>query len=475
MTFEELVKDIKYIKGKGDFDTVVSGLQYDSRKDCQNKVFFCLKGELTDGHKYIKNASNKGAAGFVIEDWQNISGNKPVIQVEDGRAAMSKCASNYYQNPSKDMNLTGITGTNGKTTVSYLLNQIYRQKGIKSGLIGTVKCLSGGKQIPIDRTTPESVDLQKILNQMGCEGIKDCVMEVSSHSVSMKRVADIDFKQMVFTNLSQDHLDFHGDMQTYFDVKKQLFDKKGQVDVINSDDKYGKYLLNLSNDSVSYGIDSAADITAKNIYISNKGISFNMSTPEGVIKINSSLGGLFNVYNCLAAAGAALNSDFSLPQIKRGIESLGSVPGRIQFVQRKPFNVIVDYAHTPDGLENLLKSVKDFTKGKLITVFGCGGDRDKGKRPMMGHFAVTLSDFSIVTSDNPRSEDPGEIISQITQGLDNEAYWIEEDRKKAIKKAIELVKESDSVVIAGKGHETHQEINGKKHPFNDVEVVKKYL
>lgn len=471
MTFEQLIKDIPYIKKKGDFSIKISGLQYDSRGDCSGKVFFCLSGDVFNGHDFIDDAVKKGAAGLILEEWKEINSDIPVIQVNNSREVMAKCANTFYGDPSNQMNLIGVTGTNGKTTVSYLVKAIYDACDRKGGLIGTVKCLAGEKVIQIDRTTPESVDLQSILNTMTTTGINDCVMEVSSHSVVMKRISGTVFKTMVFTNLSQDHLDFHEDMENYFNAKKELFDKESQTDVVNVDDEYGKRLFKLSKNAITYGVDSKADFKATDIKLSNNGLEFKLIYPKGEVEIKSYLGGLFNVYNCLAAIASTYATGLEMSQIKKGIESLKIVPGRLQFVKRKPFNVIVDYAHTPDGLLNLLEGVRCFTKGRLITVFGCGGDRDRGKRPKMGHIAMTHSDFSIVTTDNPRSEEPSDIINEIIRNLDNEAYWVEEDRREAISKALKLAKEGDSVIIAGKGHEKYQEIKGKRYPFDDVAVI----
>ena len=474
MVFEDLIKGINSIRKKGDFSQEISGIQYDSRKNCRGKVFICLTGDSFDGHDFAMQAHKKGASGFLVEKWIKID-SKPIIQVKDSRSAMAKVAINLFEDPSKELDLVGVTGTNGKTTVSYLIDSIYRKADSKSGLIGTVKCISGENEICINRTTPESADLQKIFSQMSYEGVKNCVMEVSSHSVIMKRIQGTHFKALVFTNLSQDHLDFHGNMDEYFKAKKRLFNKKGQIDVINIDDEHGKELLKISDNNVTYGIESDVDYRAKNIKMTNEGITFTLKTPNGKKLIQSSLGGKFNVYNCLAAAAVTREMGFELDQIKRGIKALSSVDGRMQFVQRRPFNVIVDYAHTPDGLNNLLETINDFTKGKTITVFGCGGDRDKGKRSKMGKVASVLSDFVIVTSDNPRSEEPSIIINEIVKDIDNQPYWIEENRKDAIARAIEIAKPNDSVVIAGKGHEDYQEIKEKKYPFNDVKVVKKYL
>ncbi|HZD59906.1 MAG TPA: UDP-N-acetylmuramoyl-L-alanyl-D-glutamate--2,6-diaminopimelate ligase, partial [Anaerolineae bacterium] len=392
---------------------------------------------------------------------------------------MARSASAFYNHPTKRLRLTGITGTNGKTTTSFMIDSILRAAGYTTGLVGTIECRMGDKHMPIDRTTPESLNIQSLFAAMVDAGVQAATIEVSSHAIDLSRVEACDFDALVFTNLSQDHLDYHGTLDEYFMVKRSIFEAtagSGVTQIINADDGYGQLLVKRDQENqLRYSIKDKVEVYASNLELRHDGSQLMLHTPVGSVDLLLRLPGLYNVHNSLAAAGAAIALGVDIGKVKVGLESIESVPGRFERIDRgQDFTVIVDYAHTPDSLEKVLRAARQLTKGQLVTVFGCGGDRDKGKRPIMGKIGVELSDYAIITSDNPRSEDPLKIIKEIVAGareVSNANYRIEEDRKIAIKMAVEGAQPGDIIVIAGKGHENGQEIAGNKIPFDDREIA----
>lgn len=495
---ENILKAIEVKNIVGDKERDISGLAYDSRKVKRGDLFFCIKGFKSDGHDFALKAQQAGAEAVVVE---RIMPDITITQivVSNTREAMAKMASAFFDYPTKKLKLIGITGTNGKTTTSFMVENILSTAGYKTGLLGTVEYRIGSERIPVDRTTPESLDLQELFSWMVDAGVNAAVIEVSSHAIDLRRVEACDFDVVIFTNLSQDHLDYHGTIEEYFEVKKRIFEIKvpcasGQVvsrgvdadthqgasQVINIDDEYGRRLVRMDGErQLRYSTNHNVEVHASGIELRADGSTLQLHTELGSLDVNLKMPGLYNVSNALAAAGAALAIGIDLEKIKVGLETLGFVPGRFERVDSgQAFTVIVDYAHTPDSLEKVLTAARQLTEGKLITVFGCGGDRDKGKRPMMGKIAAELSDYAVITSDNPRSESPRQIIGEIMNGVEHDLLArceVEEDRRIAIEKALKEAQEGDFVVIAGKGHEQGQEIAGKKIPFDDVQIAKDLL
>jgi UDP-N-acetylmuramoyl-L-alanyl-D-glutamate--2,6-diaminopimelate ligase len=438
------------------------------------------------GHIYAKAAIDQGAVALVVEKYLPDVDVSQIV-VEDSRKSMAQIASAFYSHPTRKIKLIGITGTNGKTTTTYMVEKILRDAGHRTGLIGTIECRIGDEVLPQDRTTPESLDLQRLFARMVESGVTAVVMEVSSHAVDLMRVEACEFDVIAFTNLSQDHLDYHGTMDEYFEVKKRIFDDtsdSGVSHIINIDDEYGRKLVKPGRmNQLKYAVDEKADINADEIDLRNDGSDFVMrvSIDENneSMPISLKMPALYNVYNALTAAGVTLAVGAGLNSVKKGLEEIERVPGRFERIDcGQDFDVVVDYAHTPDSLEKVLKAARRLTVGRLITVFGCGGDRDKGKRPLMGAVAAEVGDYIVVTSDNPRSEDPERIIEDILEGmkgLEEESFEITIDRRKAIRNAVLKAGKGDFVVVAGKGHETGQEVAGEKMPFDDVLVVKEIL
>lgn len=477
----KLLENLRMVKYFGNLDIDIEGISYDSRKVSKNFLFICIKGSISDGNNYIDKAVESGAIAIITD--KNISRDDiTVVQVENSRMAMPLIAANYYMHPTNKLKLIGITGTNGKTTTTYLVRSILQHFCKKVGLIGTISIDMGGTKVESSRTTPESLDLQRIFNDMVYNDIEYGVMEVSSHSLELGRVDQCTFQIGVFTNLTQDHLDFHGDFENYRKAKEKLFYKTTKANIINIDDEHGRIICRRLKDSdvslITYGIDEKADIMAKDIEINDSGIRFRLITPDYETIIKSSIPGKFSVYNSLAAASVAYAEGIDKEIICRGIEEAGFVPGRSEVLSLdKPYKIIIDYAHAPDGLENILKAINLYAKARIITVFGCGGDRDKTKRPIMGEIAGRLSDFAIITSDNPRSEDPDAIISQIEEGIRNTNcdYICIENRKNAIRHAMMMAKASDIILLAGKGHETYQVLKDRVIDFDEREIVKELL
>ena len=474
----------------GAMDRDITDLAYDSRKVREGGLFIAIPGIKVEGDKFIPDALDRNAHAFVTQaPTEKLiglrGGNKDVtaIKVKDARHAMAWLAAEFYSHPSKKINLVGITGTNGKTTLSYLLESIYKKKGDKCGVIGTINCRYGGNTIPSNMTTPESIDINRMLEEMNRNDVGNCFLEVSSHSLELKRVRELKFSIGVITNFSRDHIDFHGDMNSYKNSKKSFFtDCFMEKQVINVDDVVGQEIIReTSRETMTTGIDNQADVMAKSCRLSKDGIEFTLLTPNGEREIHSNLVGRHNIYNLLSAAAVALLQGLTLDQIATGIQGIKNVPGRFETIQMgQDFTVAVDYAHTSDALENVLRAAKSLNPSKIITVFGCGGDRDRGKRAEMGKIATTLSDFSVITDDNPRSENSSQIIEDIKKGIPAsickaEKVAVISDRRKAIRAAIDMASAGNLVLIAGKGHEDYQILSTGKIHFDDREVAREAL
>ena len=458
-------------------DVEVNELRYNSRKVEKGDVFCCVVGTFADGHKYAAQAVEAGAAALVVE--RQLDLDVPQILVENTRIAMAEMAAAYYGNPADEMVMVGITGTNGKTSTSYMLKSIAERMGKKVGLIGTIRNMIGDIIIDTERTTPESVDLQRILRQMKDEKVDVVIMEVSSHSLDQKRVHGITYDVGCFTNLTQDHLDYHKTFENYFAAKKLMFAQCEKA-VINLDDSYAADMVaGVDIPVLTVGVREQADVTASEIDITTRGVQFDFNYRNVISRFNVPIPGLFSVFNAMSAAGIALSLGWTLDSIKYGLEHMVSVSGRLEPLPtgKNEFTVLLDYAHTPDALENLLKTVRGFATGRVVTLFGCGGDRDHAKRPIMGEIAGRFSDFAIVTSDNPRSEDPMEIIASVEDGVKKSGceYVVIENRREAIEYALKNAKKNDVIILAGKGHENYQEINGGKQPFDEKEIVAEIL
>jgi len=524
MNLKMLIKDmeINEITSPPEADDVeVTGIAYDSRKVKQGDVFVAAKGEKCDGHDFISDAVKKGAVAVVHEKAVNsqypplppltkggIERGVVFISVTDSRKALAYLSNNFYERPSDKLTVIGVTGTNGKTTATYLIKSILEAWGKGVGLIGTINYLVKDRRYDAPHTTPEALEFQSVLNEMVSAGCSHVVTEVSSHALAQKRVDYTGFSAAIFTNLTRDHLDFHITMEDYFRAKERLFKElllKGGTSVINFDDIYGRRLISELRNSkvgnlITYGIETGADIAAVNIRNSFDGLMFDINFNGRTYNIQSPLIGIYNVYNILSAVGAAVSLNVPWDAIISGIKNMGSVKGRFQKVSLgQNFLCIVDYAHTEDALERLILTAKEIIKeqqsirlgrraaeqhnasrithhaSRVITVFGCGGDRDRGKRPRMAALATKLSDYVVITSDNPRSEEPMEIIKEIEKGALRMNYIIEPDREKAIQKAVETAEEGDILLIAGKGHEDYQEIKGARHKFSDMEMAEKAI
>lgn len=475
MKLIQILKGLEYKKLSGTLDLEVNKIEYDSRKVLKGDVFVAIEGFNVDGHKFINRAIENGAKVIICSKNTEFYENCTYIKVENTRKALAIMASNFYGNPSNEIKLIGITGTNGKTTSTYMIKSILEHAGCNTGLIGTIANFIGEKKIKAERTTPESLELQEMFKKMNDKNIEYCIMEVSSHSLSLDRVYGLKFSQGVFTNLTQDHLDFHKTFENYYKAKLSMF-YNAKNSIINIDDFYGDRMLKdipKTSTKITYSIERQADLFAKNIVNHSKGAEFDLIYKETMIHINLSIPGIYNVYNALCSAAACLEEGISIEKVKEGLENV-VVPGRCENVTKKynlGFDVIVDYAHTPDGLENILNTAKDFTKGRLISVFGCGGDRDKTKRPIMGKIGSNLSDIAIITSDNPRTEEPMSIIDDVVSGIDKDNYIVVENRKEAIKQAMKMAKKDDVIVVAGKGHEDYQILKDKVIHFDEREVI----
>ena len=481
MKLRELLKGCSIRTVAGDLDVEILGLAYDSREVFPGCLFFAIRGTRADGNRFVPKAILRGAAAVVSASPHVPSLLLPWIQVDDERDALAGMAGNFYGHPTEKLHLIGITGTNGKTTTTYLVESILNAAGRQAAAFGTIEYRGPGFHFPAERTTPEAPDLEELFRRVVDAGWEHAVMEVSSHAIAMKRVQGLRFEIAVFTNLSRDHLDFHGDMESYFLVKKRLFEGLSAVPpkvmVLNIDDPRYEELRNINPPTViSYGMQVAADIRPLSHQFAWEGTDVKYQTPVGELNVRTSLMGKPNLLNIGAAIGVGIAMGVPADAILRGIQQLPSVPGRFQAVNAgQPFRVIVDYAHTDDALHKLMQSARDITKGRLIVVFGCGGERDRTKRPAMGEIAARESDYAIVTSDNPRGEDPMAIIREIEAGMTNGRYSVIVDRREAIRAALSEARTGDTVVIAGKGHEAYQTIGTESYPFDDRAVARELL
>lgn len=457
----------------------------DSRKVRPCSLFFALRGAKADGNAFVRDAVSRGAVAVVSEDAapSGLPSSIPWIRVEEGRKGLAIAAANFFDRPPEALQLVAVTGTNGKTTTTSLIDSILKASGAKTGLFGTVAYHTPRGEYPAPNTTPESVDLQGLLAEIRDEGGRYAVLEASSHALSMDRLWGCHFAAAVFTNLTREHMDYHKTFEDYFAAKRRLFEGTGagvpEAGVLNADDEYGRRLAGLAKSSVTYGIEKAADISVRKFQLNFSGLAFTAHTPGGKLHIESPLVGRINVYNILAAIGAGQALGFSSEAIEQGIRDLKSVSGRFQSVDSgQRFLVVVDYAHTDDALENLIKTARELNpEGRVITLFGCGGGKDRTKRPVMGDVSGRLSDLTILTNDNPRQEDPVKIIGDIVVGLQKTAgkYMIEPDREKAIGLAIDEARAGDIVLLAGKGHETYQVLADKTVDWDDREMARKAL
>ena len=479
-------------------DPEITDLAYDSREVRGGTLFFCFPGERSDGHDFAATAAAQGAAALVVE--RPLEVELPQARVPDARAAMAPVAAAFWGDPTLELRVVGVTGTNGKTTTCFLIRHLLEQSGVRCGLLGTVKQLVGGREEEVVRTTPEAIDLQRTFARMLESGDRACAMEVSSHALALHRADSIRFEVKVFTNLSQDHLDFHADMEDYFQAKRLLFsaeggspviELEGGVSAVNLDDRYGRRLVEeLAGDGVeeraviTFSASGAAeaDLRAREPVYDARGSRFICEAPAGELEVKTQLPGAFNVENALAALASAHALGLDLRRCAAALATAEQVPGRFESIDEgQPFAVIVDYAHTPDSLRNVLEAARRLTAGRLIAVFGCGGDRDREKRPLMGAAGAELSDLCIVTSDNPRSEQPRAIVDQILAGIEGNPraraeLLVEVDRRAAIAAGLERATAGDTVVIAGKGHEQGQEFEaGRKIPFDDRVVAREEL
>ncbi len=505
MELEKLLEGVEIKRIRGSVSKEIQGIAYHSGQVRKGFLFAALRGMETDGHHYIEEAIQKGAEAILLEDGPELS-TSTFIYVPNSRQALARVSSNFYGNPSSTLTLIGITGTNGKTTTTYLLEAIFKKAGFHVGVLGTINYRFSGKVFPSANTTPESLDLQRILWEMAREGVSHVIMEVSSHGLNLDRVFGCQFDCGLFTNFTPEHLDFHKTLDHYFESKRKLFStllvksqKPKKFAVINEDDPKGKEIIEgVKVPTLRYGFHPSCEVSVDQVESSFEGLRFKLHTPKGELFLNSKLVGDFNLYNIMASAAVGIGMEIPLGVIQEGIESVEGIPGRFEKVQnRKGIHLIIDYAHTHDALERALKGLKNILKnvpekGRIITVFGCGGDRDRAKRPLMGEVAGRYSDLTIITSDNPRTEDPLGILQEVEKGLFNlpikewsldrldawrltKGYLKIPDRREAIRMAIRLAQPHDTILIAGKGHEDYQIIGKHKFPFDDRIEAKKAL
>jgi UDP-N-acetylmuramoyl-L-alanyl-D-glutamate--2,6-diaminopimelate ligase len=504
MKLLDLLKDVEIKRIGGNVDREITAVAYHTRDIRAGCLFVAIRGAQADGHRFIPEAIRNGAGAIVAERELERS-EATVVLVPNSRQALARVSSNFYGNPSSRVKLIGVTGTNGKTTTTYLLESIFREAGGSVGVIGTINYRFGDTRLPAPNTTPESLDLQRMLGEMAAANVSHVAMEVSSHGLDLDRIYGCEFDGAVFTNFTQDHLDYHATLDHYFASKKKLFlnllaasRKADRFAATNQDDPRGEEMVaGVPARVIRYGLSSSPDVSAEDVKLTFGGLSCRVRTPEGNFPIRSRLTGQFNVYNILAAVSVGIGLGIPLDVIKRGVEALGGVSGRFETVEnRKGIHVIVDYAHTPDALERVLSAIQgvrgDGGPEKIVTVFGCGGDRDRKKRPLMGEIVGRRSDLAVLTSDNPRTEEPEAIMTEVEQGFkvvpirrwdrDRMESWRSEpgyimipDRKDAIQTAIRLAQRGDTLLIAGKGHEDYQIIGKEKFPFDDRVEVKKAL
>ena len=478
MKLSELLKDIPVLDASADMQMEIAHIAYDSRKVQPGGMFVAVAGFATDGNRFIPMAMEKGAA--VVVTAKKPDSDIPYVLVESDRLALAYLGRNFYGNPAASMQMIGVTGTNGKTSSTLLLKHVLEVvKGAKVGLMGTMENIIGDEHIPADRTTPESFELQALLARMRDAGCTHVIMEVSSHAIALDRVAGITYDVASFTNLTEDHLDFHKTMENYCDTKAILFQRCRKA-VGNLDDGWYERLCGGAACPVlTVSAKGEADLYAKDLELLSDGVTFTAISGNEKVEVKLPIPGKFTVYNALNVLGMAMQLDITLADAAAALRSAQGVKGRVEVVPTpgKDYTVLIDYAHTPDGLENVLSSGKGFCKGRLIAVFGCGGDRDPIKRPIMGKIGTDIADIAIITSDNPRTEDPNKIIEDIVKGIDESKnnYEIIENRPKAIRHAMDIAQKNDIIILAGKGHETYQEICGVKHHLDEREVVAAYL
>lgn len=479
MLFSDLIKGLNALDLRGNIDIEIDGIAYDSRKAGKNYVFICIDGTAADGHEFAGEALKNGAAAFIVQRDIDIGTDAPVLRTDDTRKALALVSDRFYGHLTDRFNLIGITGTKGKTTTTFMVKSILEASGRKVGLIGTLGTRIGDRVLYSERTTPESLDLQELFLQMVEEGVDDVVMEVSSQGLALERVCCCDFDTGVFTNLSRDHISSreHASMEEYLLAKCMLF-KMCRRGLVNLDSEYAPIVLQQAQcPMMTYGIDSGADIRALNIAKMQTHVEFDMESPWYAERFRVNIPGRFSIYNALAAAGVCGLLGIPSGAVKAGLERV-QVPGRAESVDTgRDFSVIIDYAHTPDSLENILSTVKDYAAGDVISVFGCGGDRDRTKRPMMGKISGRIADFTVITSDNPRTEEPSEIIAEIERGIRDTGgkYCCITDRREAIRYALLNAKPKDVVVLAGKGHETYQTFGDRTIHFDEREIVRDIL
>ena len=478
MLLRELLKDIPVLECTADPELEITAVCYDSRKAEPGCLFVAVSGLAADGNRFIPMAMEKGAAAVVTA--KRPEGQIPYVLVESDRLTLALLGCNFYGNPAKGMTMIGITGTNGKTSSTLLLKQVLEKTlGAKVGLVGTMANMIGQEVIPTERTTPESLDLQALFARMRDAGCTHTVMEVSSHAVTLERIGGVWFDVAAFTNLTEDHLDFHKTMDAYCDAKAELFHRCNRA-VVNADDSYAQRILSAAACPVlTTSVATEQGLHAENVELHAEGISFTAVYDGESAQVSLPIPGRFTVYNALTVLGIARQLGISLSECAAALKTAEGVKGRVEVVPTPgtPYSVLIDYAHTPDGLENVLRSVRDFCKGRLISVFGCGGDRDPMKRPIMGKIGVELSDIAIITSDNPRTEKPMAIIEDILKGVKQEygEYIVMEDRRAAIRYAMDIAEKNDIIVLAGKGHETYQDIGGHKYHLDEREEVAVHL
>ena len=483
MELKKILIGIEGIKARGNLDIDIKAIENNSKEVKEGYMFVAIKGFSTDGHQFVESAIKNGATCVMLEEGcdfksLNIPENVTVLMVKDTRLALAICSSNFYGNPSAQLKLIGVTGTKGKTTTTFMIKDILEKAGKKVGLIGTIATYINGKRMKdSDRTTPESLELQRTFRQMVDEGVEVVVMEVSSQSLKLHRVDGCQFDIVLFTNFSEDHISEkeHPDMQDYFNSKLKLFEMC-KTGIVNADDLHAAKIPRLFPESniVTYGIDNFANMLAKDVTITNAYVDFKVRIADKNERVKTGIPGRFSVYNSLAAICVAQKFGVNPEIIKQALEEV-RVPGRSELVDNNlELTIMIDYAHSPESLQNILQAAKSYTRGRVISVFGCGGDRDSGKRPIMGEISGKIADYTIVTSDNPRTEDPLKIIEQIEEGVKKTKgkYEVVIDRTKAIEKAIKMANKKDIIILAGKGHEPYQEINGEKFDFDERVIVR---
>lgn len=486
MKLKEMLVGLEGLKVKGDLEIEIKEIENNSKNVKKGYLFIAIKGFDVDGHQYIESAIKKGATAVMIEEGCDVKAlaipeGITIVMAKNTREAMAIVSSNFYGNPSRKFKLIGVTGTKGKTTTTYMIKEILEKAGKKVGLIGTIAIYRNGKKIKdSDRTTPESIELQREFAKMVADGVEVVVMEVSSQSLKLHRVDGCEFDMVLFTNFSEDHISpkEHPDMQDYFQSKLKLF-QMCKTGITNADDLYGAKIPRLfpDNNIVTYGIDNFANVLAKDITITNSYVDFKVKVTDRNERVKTCIPGRFSVYNSLAAICVAQKFGISPEVVKEALVTV-RVPGRSELVDnKKEIPIMIDYAHSPESLENILQAVKSYTRGKVISVFGCGGDRDSGKRPIMGEISGRIADFTFITSDNPRTEEPQKIVEQIEEGMKKTKgkYKVVVDRTEAIKEAIQMATKRDIIILAGKGHEPYQEINGEKYPYDERIIVNEIM